>query len=179
LAPIPSQKFASPPTVVDIRLGYESDCPRFEYGQTQEKRPDQLWDLPSLLFNAKRRPLPGSKLAGAWRWSLTPSSAEVKMIGATPPLPLYTFTPWRGTNLLTKSLGNRPSQCQQLYLPSPSVTDHPSVNNFTWYTPQTNKQTRLCRYNSHETHCRLMSMCSKYSAFCRVDSLRTNVCVSL
>jgi len=34
---------------------------------------------------------------------------RLKISGATPPLPLYTFTPWTGTILLTKSLGNVPS----------------------------------------------------------------------
>jgi hypothetical protein len=37
---------------------------------------------------------PGGRAAGAWSWPLTPSSAEVKMRGAIPPLPQYVFMAW-------------------------------------------------------------------------------------
>jgi hypothetical protein len=34
-------------------------------------RPDELWGLPSLLYNRYRDSFPEAKLAGAWNWSLT------------------------------------------------------------------------------------------------------------
>ena len=46
-------------------------------GEIFRIRPDRLWGPPSLLYNGCRVFSRG-KAAGAWRWSPTPSSAEVK-----------------------------------------------------------------------------------------------------
>jgi hypothetical protein len=40
-------------------------------------RPYRPWGQPSLLYNGYRV-IPGGKAIGAWRWTPTPSSAEVK-----------------------------------------------------------------------------------------------------
>jgi hypothetical protein len=46
-------------------------------GEIFRTRPDRPLGPPSLLYNGYRV-FPGSKMAGAWRWPPTPSSAEVK-----------------------------------------------------------------------------------------------------
>ena len=46
-------------------------------GDNYSTRPDRSWGLPSLLYNGYRI-FPRGKAAGAWRWSPTPSCAEVK-----------------------------------------------------------------------------------------------------
>jgi hypothetical protein len=46
-------------------------------GEIFSTRPDRPWGLPSLLYNGYRV-IPGGKVAGAWRWPSTPSSAKVK-----------------------------------------------------------------------------------------------------
>ena len=51
-------------------------------------RPDWPWGLPSLLYNGHRG-FPGSKAAGAWRWTPTPSSTEVKER-----VELYLYSPY-------------------------------------------------------------------------------------
>ena len=46
-------------------------------GEIFRTRPDRTWDPPNLLYNGYSV-FAGGKTAGAWRWPLTPSSAEVK-----------------------------------------------------------------------------------------------------
>ena len=46
-------------------------------GEIFRTRPDRPWGPPSLLYSGYRV-FSGGKAAGAWRWSPTPSSAEVK-----------------------------------------------------------------------------------------------------
>ena len=50
-------------------------------GEIFRTRPDRPWGPPSLLPHGYRV-FPGSKAAGAWRWSPTPSSAEVNPLNA-------------------------------------------------------------------------------------------------
>ena len=73
-------------------------------GEIFRIRPCRLWGPPILLHNNGYRVFPGGKAAGAWRWSSTPSVAEVEgrvelyicspsgpswtVIGGTLPLPL-------------------------------------------------------------------------------------------
>jgi hypothetical protein len=71
------------------------------WGEIFRTRLDRPWGPPSLLYNVTRF-LPGSKMAEAWRWPHTPSSAEVKErveLTSTHPLDLrglfwviFTFT---------------------------------------------------------------------------------------
>ena len=46
-------------------------------GEICSTRPDRPWVPPSLLYKACRV-FPGGKAAGAWHWSPTPYSSEVK-----------------------------------------------------------------------------------------------------
>jgi hypothetical protein len=46
-------------------------------GEISRTRPDRLWGQPSLLYNGYGV-FPRGKVAGAWRWPPTPSSAEIK-----------------------------------------------------------------------------------------------------
>ena len=46
-------------------------------GEIFRSRPDRPWGTPSLLYNGYRV-IPGDKVAGAWRWPPTSSSARVK-----------------------------------------------------------------------------------------------------
>ena len=78
-------------------------------GEIFRTRPDRPWGPSSLLYNGYRV-FPGGKAAEAWRWPLTPSSAEVKervdiylyspsspswpVLGWTLPLHLH-ITMWR------------------------------------------------------------------------------------
>ena len=58
---------------------YRLDGPGIESGGDEIFRTcrDRPWRQPSLLYNGYRV-FPGGKAAGAWRWQLTPSSAEVR-----------------------------------------------------------------------------------------------------
>jgi hypothetical protein len=59
---------------VGIATRYGLDFPGIDSrrgGEIFRTRPDRLWGPPSLLYNGYRI-FPGSKAAGAWRWSPTP-----------------------------------------------------------------------------------------------------------
>jgi len=58
---------------LEFRTGQNSDGPGIEsqWGQIFRTRPDRPWDPPILLYGGYRV-FPGSKAAGAWRWSPTP-----------------------------------------------------------------------------------------------------------
>jgi len=57
-------------------------------GEVFRTCPDRPWGPPSLLCNGYQV-FPGSKVAGAWRWPPTPSSAEFKER-----VELYLYSPW-------------------------------------------------------------------------------------
>jgi hypothetical protein len=50
---------------------------QFFGGEIFRTRPDWPWGPPSLLYSGYPV-IPGSKAAGAWRWTPTPSSSEIK-----------------------------------------------------------------------------------------------------
>jgi hypothetical protein len=58
-------------------------------------RPDRLSVAPSPLSNDYQgESFPGGKVAGAWIWPLTPSSAEVKNAWSYTSTPQYAFMAW-------------------------------------------------------------------------------------
>jgi hypothetical protein len=62
-----------------------------------KNRPERLWSVPNLLFNVYRRSFPGLKWQVREVDHSLPSSAELRMSGAMPLLPLYVFMSWTGT----------------------------------------------------------------------------------
>jgi hypothetical protein len=77
---------------VDIATGYGLDGPDSIPGSARffpsPERPDRLWGLPSLLSNGYRGLFPPEvKRQGREADHSLPSSAEVKKVGAIPPLP--------------------------------------------------------------------------------------------
>lgn len=73
-----------------ITTGYGMIGSRLEFRRGEEifSSSDPLWSLPSHLFNGYRRPFPEVKLPGRKMHYPPQSSAEVKISGDVPLLPL-------------------------------------------------------------------------------------------
>jgi hypothetical protein len=70
--------FVGPDSSVGLATSYGLECLGIEsrWGEIFRTYPDRPWGLPSLLYNGYRV-FPGCKAAGARRWPITPTSAEV------------------------------------------------------------------------------------------------------
>ena len=94
-------------------------------GEIFRTRPDRSWGPPSLLFNGYRV-FHGGKAAGAWRWPLTPSSAEVERR-----VELYVYSPF----------GPVLGRVLRLPLPLPLLIYHKArKEKWSWYL----KKTQVC-----------------------------------